>query len=213
MRVRDLTASETAYLHGEAFARPSPFHDTIALPAGPAKVRLDELARAILAAAFLEAERAGAIVLAREKQARMFGLVQADRMLAQPGILDVRFPDGTLEARIAHLVRANVRDPRKIVQTLLAAKDTRPAALVVREVQAPLVRDGIVEARRERRLGLFPVTTHALTDAGRALRERSAPEPVKELLASWSSGRPDDWQVLVDSLDAGVASRKHKEGF
>lgn len=206
--MRELTPSETVYFHAEDFAREKKLLDAVALLHTDRKVDASELVEAILAAAFIHAEDAGAIRIAPGKAGRLFGLRKVDVAEISVGTKGDAFPAGTIEARLRELVAGGPREAERVVHELLGEDSTYPDMLVLTAVQRGLLASKLLETEETRRVKVFKVETLKLPDATRALAAATPAAPVKERLARWQKERAVEWSVLQKGIRAGIAGRK-----
>lgn len=205
---RSLMASETVYFHPDRFARERSLLDAFALLHTDRKYDLSELAEAMLLAAFVDAERAGAIRLARDKASRLFGLRKVDALFAHPGATRSAFPAGTLEASIAGAVADGSREVERVVHQVLADDAPAPHWLVPSLVLRGLHARGLLTTREERRLKVFRSEVFELPDATRALAARTSGDEVRARVDAWRADRGDEAALLVKGIGKGIASRK-----
>lgn len=206
--MRPLTPSETVYLHAEEFAREKTLLDAIGLLHTDKKVDSSELAEAILAAAFVHAEDAGAIRLGAGKASRLLGLRKVDVVEVSAGPNATSFPSGSIEARLPALVAKGAREVERVVRDLLEEDSTWPETLVFSLVQRGMLDAGLLEASKEKRLKVFSVDVVKLPDATRELAAQTPAAPVRERLAAWKAARGAEWEHVRKGIAKGIASRK-----
>lgn len=208
MDVRPLTPSETVYLHAEEFAREKTLLDAVGLLHTDKKVDASELAEAILAAAFIHAEEAGAIRLGAGKASRLFGLRKVDVVEVSAGPNAGAFPPGSIEGRLPALVANGAREVERVIHPLLEDDSTWPETLVFSLVQRGMIEAGLLEASKEKRLKVFSVDVVKLPDATRQLAATTPAAPVRERIAQWKAARAGEWEHLRKGIEKGIASRK-----
>lgn len=205
--MRPLSPSEIVHFHPERFAREKKLLDAIALPHTDSKFDASELADAMLAAAFVHAERAGEIAIAPAKASRLFGLRKIEVVEVGPGPKEGSFPVGTIEARLRGLVASGPRETERVVHDLLGDDSTYPDWSVVALVQQGLVGAGILESTTEKKLGFLKVGTLRVPDATRTLLATTNPGAVADEIVAWKRARPAEWELLARGIRKGIASR------
>lgn len=206
--MRTFTASETVYFHPEHFAREKKLLDAVALPHTDRKFDASELAEAILAAALLRAERAGALRLEQATASRLLGLRKVAVVEASAGPKADASPPATIEARLRQLVASRPLEVERLVHALLEDDSTYPELLVLGAVQRGLVDAGLLESTQTKRLGIFTVEGVRVPEATRALISASTSDGVRAELDSWKAARPAEWEILRKAIAKGIASRK-----
>ena len=98
-----LTPSELVFLNGEQFAKKAKLGNVDLLHSDE-KVSLSELGEAILAAAFLAGEQAGAFHLEVRERKATLGLRKVRELFAVPASNRGNLPDGSLECDLIDLV-------------------------------------------------------------------------------------------------------------
>ena len=106
-----LTPSELVFLNGEQFAKKAKLGNVDLLHSDE-KVSLSELGEAILAAAFLAGEQAGAFHLEVRERKATLGLRKVRELFAVPASNRGNLPDGSLEATFSDLA-TQPGSPRK----------------------------------------------------------------------------------------------------
>lgn len=157
-----------------------------------AEVDLGRLGVAALAAAFLGAERAGAIEL-RIATKRVWLIMQASTLHAGPAGA-ATFPGGSLEDRIVAALRerGESRVPT-LVRDLFTGPHATPERLVVDAIEAGLRARGLL-------------ADSGLTDAGAAASRATDAEPLSHLLAQTPAARPQTWRLLEMGVRQGLAA-------
>lgn len=200
-----LTASETVYFHPDRFARERTLLDAIGLLHTPKKYDASELAEAILAAAFVDAERAGVLRLETGKASRLLGLRKVDAVLVHAGTAPSPAA-GSHEAGLRAAVDGGPLEVERAVHAALAEDHAAPSMLVVGAVVEGLARRGLVEVREATRLKLFRTESYHLPPATLELAAKTDPQPVCEALDAWAK-RPE-WALLQKGIRRGITSRK-----
>lgn len=206
--MRPLTPSETVYFHAEEFAREKTLLDAVGLLHTDKKVDASELAEAILAAAFVHTEKAGALRLQLGKGSRLFGLRKVDVVDVSVGPQEGAFPAGTIEGRLRALVASGPREAQRVVHDLLEEDSTYPELLVLGAVHRGLLESKMLDTAQEKRLKVFKVDVMKLPEETRALAASTPSAPIRAELAAWKGAHPDEWALLSKSIAKGIASRK-----
>lgn len=209
-----LTPSEIVLLNGEAFAPPP------GLPAlGPAaqgsdalpllhtdqKVAAPALARALLRAALLAAEQAGALRLEVRPKPTPFGPSKMKSLYLEPGETDPAWPAPSFESRLRPL--AALREAALVVHGLLEAEAPNPWHHTADLVKRGLAQRGLLETVEVVQFGFVRAQAYQLPEATRALAAQAPIEAVKALLGACEQGRPEVWAHLGQQIDAGLRAR------
>ncbi|HWH09457.1 MAG TPA: hypothetical protein VNX21_09680 [Candidatus Thermoplasmatota archaeon] len=206
-----LAPSETAYFHPARFAREKKLLDAVGLPHTDRKYDGSELGGAVLLAAILGAEEAGALRLEVGKTARIFGLRKVDAVLVHAGPKADAFPAGTLEAAAREAVAAGPKDAEAVVEAMLREDAPDPYAWATWLVARGLAARGLLEVVETRTLKVFRAQAYVVPDATRALAAATSPEPVRALLDRAQAQRPDVWRLLQEGLKRGASDRTERD--
>ena len=206
-----LTPSETVWFHPASFAREKKLLDAIGLPHTDKKYDASELGTAVLQAAILAAEEAGAITLAAGKTGRLFGLRKVDALLVTPAPKTDAFPPGTLEAAVRAAVAAGPKDAEAVVEAMLREDAPDPYAWATWIVARGLADRKLLDVVESRTLKVFRTQSYAVPDATRALAAHAPPDAVKALLDRAARERPDAWRLLNEGIKRGVSDRTERD--
>ncbi len=211
---RPLTSSELVFLNGEQFAQ-KVLMGNIELLHTNEKVSLAQLGLAILAAAFLGCEEAGAVSLGIGERKALLGLRKVRELYAVPGSEQVRLPEGSLEAAFADLAqRLEEQDQhsvQNIVYTWLREDSGSPWNTAMGLLKAGMTRRGLLDAREEKRLKVFTVTHYALAEETPRLLSGQSFTPVKRMLESCEGSRPEVWKLLVSGIKKAISARTESD--
>ena len=203
-----LAASEAVYFHPHLFAREKALLDAATLLGSERKVDLSEIAEAMLQAALVDAERAGAIRLQREKASRLFGLRKVDALVVHAAGPASALPAGSLEARIHAAVEHGPHEVERVVHAVLGQDADVPHLLVLALVHEGLAGRGLLERRETKKLGIFKTESYHLPESTRLLAHATPGEDVRKALDAWSAARGADQELLVKGIRKGIAGRR-----
>lgn len=204
-RLDTLAASETVYFHAPLFAREKKLLDSMALLHTEKKYDISELAEAILAAAFIDADARGVIRLQRDQAKRLFGLRKVDALFVHPGSGSAP-PAGTYEAKIREAVANGPKEVERVVHAILGEDHTVPGMLAIAGVLDGLAQRNLLEVREKKQLKLFKTEFYHMPDGTKALGAKADGAHVRATLDAWRT-RPD-WPLLEKGIQKGIASRK-----
>jgi hypothetical protein len=209
-----LTPSELVFLNGEQFARKVTLGNVELMHSGE-KVSLAQLAGAILAAAILACEQAGAIRLELKDRKAMLGLRKVRDLYAVP-VANPRdnLPEGSLEATFAelatYLAPQDKNDIYHMLYTWLRKDSMAPWNTVLELLKAAMAERGMLEAVEEKKLKIFTVTHYTLPERTTRLVKGQPAGPVKALLESCQRARPEVWKELEEGIKKAIAARTER---
>jgi hypothetical protein len=208
------TPSELVFFHGEAFAN-QVLMGNVELLHTDAKVSAAQLGQAMLMAAFLGMEQAGAIrPEVREKKA-LLGLRSVPVLYAELPDAPIAWPAPSLESEIARLVpitkswKAQNR-VSNLVYGVLGEDSSAPWQSLCDLIKGYLAQRDLLTKVTERKLKVFTVTHYELPDSTAALILRHPAEPVQALLQACETLRPQLWKLLVGEFKLAIAQRTEK---
>jgi hypothetical protein len=211
---RFLTPSEVVFLNGEQFAQ-KVMLGNIELLHNNEKVSLAQLGLAILAAAFLGCEEAGAFSLGIGERKAMLGLRKVREVYAVPGTARVRLPEDSLEAVLAGLAeRFEVRDNHTVqhlVYAWLREDSSSPWNSALDMLKAGMAQRGLLAAREEKKLKIFTITHYSLAEETPRLLRGQSFSPVKHMLENCAQSRPDVWKLLESGIKKAISSRTESQ--
>jgi hypothetical protein len=211
----ELTPSEVVFLHGERFvARAIAGNVTLALSGR--KVATDQLATAVLTAAFLANDEVGAIRFEVGETDRWLGLRKRTALFVATDGPAPGWPSHTLEWAIPTFLeemedQAGTGDPillGALVDALFDGDETDPWRYVIELVEDGLAARGLLERHRERWLrlptGRFE---YGVTDELERAASDASPEEVERRFSVAETARPELWELLRWELERAVAAR------
>jgi hypothetical protein len=211
---RYLTPSEVVFLNGEQFAQ-KVMLGNVELLHNHEKVSLAQLGMAILAAAFLGCEEAGAFSLGIGERKGLLGLRKIRELYAVPGNEQVQLPESSLEGVLADLAeRMEVRDEhsvRNVVYTWLGQDTSSPWNNAISRLKAGMARRGLLDATEEKKLKIFTITHYTLSDTTPALLKGQSFAPVKRMLESCAQSRPEVWKLLESGIKKAISARTEQD--
>ena len=211
---RLLTPSELVFLNGEQFAQ-KVMVGNIDLLRSSEKVSLSQLGLAVLAAAFLGCEQAGAFSLGAGERKALFGLRKVRELYAVPGSVPVQLPEDSLESALASLaLRMEERDEHSVqnlVYAWLREDSSSPWNGAMGLLKAGMARRGLLEAREEKRLKIFTVTNYSLAEGTQRLLGGQSFAPVKHMLESCEQSRPEIWKLLESGIKKAISARTERD--
>jgi hypothetical protein len=206
-----LAPSEIILLNGEQFAKKARIGNLDLLHA-EASVSAEQLAQAMLAAAILANEQAGAIRLdVREKKA-LLGFRKVSRLYAVPDQASPSWPPGCLEAEVRPLseqLLAGVEgnEVSSVIVAWLKQDSANPWQSAIELVKAGLASRYLLDAVEEKRLKVFSTTRYELPDATATLIAQQPIEPVQQLLRSCQDNQPGKWNLLQNEIRSAIKAR------
>lgn len=213
-----LTPSETVLFHGEQFARELggiSLNDT-----GYKSLVTDkslsskELARAVLATAFLANEQAGTLKLEVRSKKAWLGLRTVQALYAEPTGKASPWPGPSFEAEILDIAgqrqAAGKNDVEDIVYSLLGEDASSPALWALTHVHQRLNARGLLETEERRQLKLFKTTVFVLPESTRALAEAADSAPFKAQLSS-AEQRGEMWKLLQAGIEKALNRRTESD--
>lgn len=207
---RFLTPSELVFLNGEQFAQ-KVMLGNVELMHNKEKVSLTQLGMAIVAAAFLGCEEAGAFSLGIGERKAMLGLRKVKEIYAIPGSARVRLPDGSLEAKLTSLAEryeeSDDHTAQNLVYAWLGEDTTSPWNNALGLLKAGMAQRGLLEAREEKKLKIFTVTHYSLPDETVRLLRGQSIGLVKQMLDGCAQSRPEIWKLLESGIKKAISAR------
>jgi hypothetical protein len=205
-----LTPSELVFLNGEQFARKVTLGNVELMHSGE-KVSLAQLGQAILAAAFLACEQAGAFRLELKDRKAMLGLRKVRDLYAVPASRRENLPEGSLEATFAelatYLAPQDKNDIYNMLYTWLRKDSMAPWNTVLELLKAAMAERGVLEATEEKKLKIFTVTHYTLPERTTRLVKGQPVGPVKALLDGCQRARPEVWKELEAGIKKAITAR------
>jgi hypothetical protein len=202
-----ISPSELVLLRGRDFAGKAVLGN-VALPDGE-KVAADALGKALLETAVLADEAAGFLRLEPREKKRFLGLGKTRVLFATPGPRAASWPEGSLESRVASVVR---RSPQasEVEDVLWAAigQDARaPWAFVADLAKHGLATRRLLEVEEKRTLKVLRTLEYRLPEPTRALAEATDPQPIRAALDALSRERPEVARLLDHAVAAAIRRR------
>jgi hypothetical protein len=211
---RYLTPSEVVFLYGEQFAQ-KVILGNIELLHNHEKVSLSQLGLAILAAAFLACEEAGAFSLGIGERKALLGLRKVRELYAVPGSERVQLPESSLEWVLAglakHMEERDEHSVRNVVYTWLGEDTSSPWNNAIGRLKAGMARRGLLEASEEKKLKIFTITHYTLSDTTPDLLKGQSFAPVKHMLESCAQSRPEVWKLLESGIKKAISARTEQD--
>jgi hypothetical protein len=211
---RFLTPSEIVFLNGEQFAQ-KVMLGNIDLLHNDEKVSQVQLGMAMLEAAFLGCEQAGAISLGVGERKAFLGLRKVREVFAVPGTARVALPEDCLEGVLAGLAqRLEERDEhslRNLVYVWLREDSSSPWNSAMDLIKAGMARRGLLAARQEKKLKIFTVTHYSLAEATPELLRGQSFGPVKSMLESCVQSRPEIWKLMESGIKKAISDRTESQ--
>ena len=167
------------------------------------KVSSEELARAAILAAILEAERAGAVRLETRATSKLFGLVKGEKLHLIPGGAAAAWPRGSLEQAVAD---AAAREPtvEEAVAAIVAKESYNPSQELLAIVKAGMTARGLLEVEEKKTLVVFSSARFIVPEDTRLAAGHADVAAVERMLREAEQGRPAIWQALVKNVRAGI---------
>jgi hypothetical protein len=207
-----LAPSEVILLHADEFAPAAGAIDAkMDLLHKEGKAQAKGLGRSLLLAAFLANEQAGVLRLEVRAKKALFGLRTVQALYADPTGQQVQWPDWSLEARIAQLVQGGSREVSELVYVLLGKDAKSYYNLTPDLTQQGLAARGLLVAETTTHAKIIKTTRLRMPESTGHLAAAQPVEPLRHLLASAETGRPDLWKKLVDAVDSGVKRRAEQD--
>jgi hypothetical protein len=205
-----LTPSEVVFLNGELFAKKVVLGN-IDLMHNDQKVSVAQLGEAILAAAILSGEQAGAFRLEVRERKATLGLRKVRELFAIPAKASESLPEYSLEATFAdlatYLLQKDKNDLYTMLYTWLRQDAMSPWNTAVELLKAGMAQRGLLDAAEEKKLKLFKVTHYTLPERTVRLAKGQSVGPVKVLLENCERTRPEVWNQLQSAIKKAIAVR------
>lgn len=206
-----LAPSELVLLNGAAFAPPAGPADRLPLLGSPATVTASVLIRAVIAAAALAAERAGALRVEARPRQTPFGPSKVQTAYLEPGEAAPPWPAGCLEAQLpglaARLKPSRAHEAGAVVHAWLAADSANPWHQAAELVQRGLAQRGVLDSVEVVQFGFVKTQAYRLTAGGAALAAQGPVAEVQAWLEHCRQERPEVWARLAEQIDAGLRQR------
>lgn len=207
---RYLTPSELVYLYGEQFADKVLLGNNETLFSGE-KVSTAKLGKAMVLAALLACEQAGAVRLEIGERKGLFGLTKVQDLFAMPGTPSQPLPPHSLEAEFAGLAQQwapkNANTIYHILFYWLGRETASPWFEAVEEIKRNMHQRGLLEATTTTRLKIFTNTTYSLPESTAALMKGQSPQGVKAMLENCQRTRPEIWKRMEKSIQKAISAR------
>lgn len=199
-----ITPSERVLLFGDRFTPQAGMLGTkeVVLTSG-VKVDADKLAAAMLAAAFLANEQAGALGLEVRQGKAMFGLMKTEHLHAVPGPKQVGWPNGTLEQVISRSVATQPKVD-DLVSGVIQERSASPGQALCQRAKIALAARDVLAAEEKKTLKIFTTVAFSLPDASRAAAEQSGWAHVQQMLQNCQQQRPQLWNALTKNIQASI---------
>ena len=205
-----LTPSELVFLNGELFAKKVTLGN-VDLMHTDEKVSLTQLGGAILAAAILACEQAGAFRLEVRERKATLGLRKVRELFAVPARPGENLPEHSLEATLAdlatYLAQKDKNDIYTMLYTWLRQDAMSPWNTALELLKAGMAKRGLLDATEEKKLKLFKVTRYSLPEQTASLVKGQSVGPVKALLETCQRTRPEVWKELEAGIKKAIAAR------
>lgn len=202
--------SEVVFLNGEQFAKKVMMGNTDLLHSDE-KVSLSQLAQAVLTAAILGGEAAGAYRLEKREKKALLGLRKVNTLFAVPATPRDKLPEHSLEATFAglaqHLSPKENNDIHTMVYHWLREDSASPWNTVMEFLKAGMAKRGLIEAVEKKRLKIFTVIDYSLPEQTIQLLKGQSPNLVKTLLENYERLHPENWQVLEKAIKKAIRDR------
>jgi hypothetical protein len=209
-----LTPSEVVFFNGEQFAS-KVMMGNIELLHNSEKVSLTQLGMAVLSAAFLGCEEAGAFSLGIGERKAMLGLRKVRELYAVPGSDRVHLPEESLEADLASLAKRFEERDNHTVQNLIYAwlrEDSgSPWNSAMGLLKAGMAKRGLLDTREEKKLKIFTITHYSLAEETRTLLRGQSFTPVKSMLESCAQSQPEIWKLLESGIKKAISARTESQ--
>lgn len=205
-----LTPSEVVFLNGELFAKKVTLGN-VQLLHSEEKVSLSQLGQAILTAAVLACEQAGAFRLEAQERKAMLGLRKVQKLFAVPANAREKLPEDSLEANLSDLaIRLKPEDKNDIYTifyTWLRRDSSSPWNTALEYFKAGMAKRGVLDAEDIKRLKIFTETRYTLPERTVRLVKGQSVEPVKSLLDNCARTRPEVWKLLESGIKKAISDR------
>jgi hypothetical protein len=207
-----LSPSELVLLHGDQFAAPARLSNTVQLLHTDAKVSAEQLARAILASAFLACEHKGCANLQTRKKKALMGLRKVDALYVEPTKHAAAWPENSLESSLLKLAQGlqagdKGSEVSDVIYAWLGADSSVPWRTAVELVQQGLTGRGHLERAERKKLKIFSATEYQLPEDTMSLIGESSVAQVRSLLAACEKDRPELWKLLQKQIKDAVDRR------
>jgi hypothetical protein len=202
-------------LQGQQFAEKGGFLNKYKLMHIDQEVSLSDLGIHVLAAAFLAAEKAGAIRLEVRLKKALFGLTKATTVYAEP-LAKPEFPSSSLEAQVCQLadqfkMLKGENEVWRIVYAWMRQDVVAPWQGAAERIQAGMGERQLLEVIHEKKLKIFTTTRYELPGATRALAASLPAQMVQQLLDDCRTNRPEVWNLMVKQIKQGIDQRKEQD--
>ena len=206
-----LTPSEVVFFNGQEFAK-QVLIGNVTLMHVDAKVSAAELGLAMLRAAFLGAERSGALRLEVRQKKALLGLARRDTLYAEPLGGAPAWPEPSFESKLVQLAAqwkaANgSNEVSNIIVALLGQDSANPWQSLAEIIKSQLAQRGLLRAIQERKLKIFVSTRYELPESTAAMLLRQPVAPVQDLLADCQHNRPQVWKLLEAHIRRAIQQR------
>jgi len=208
-----LTPSEVVFLNGEQFARKARLIGMELLHTDQ-KVSIAELGYSILAAAFLGAEKSGALRFEVQKKKALLGLRTVDVLGIKPGSPATEWAPDTLEGNFSELTKklaqtGNV-EVYNVVYTWLGSDSSSPWGETIERLKANMARRELLDRHEEKKLKIFTTTSYTLPEGTRALAKQQPVSPTRSLLENCQQNRAELWRLLEKGIKKAISDRTER---
>lgn len=207
-----LTPSELVLLNSEAFAPRAGLADRLPLLNSDVVVSATALVRAMLAAAFLANEQAGALRLEARPRQTPFGPSKHPTLYVESGAASPAWPVSSLEARLPPLAarlwsRHDAHEAGAVVHAWLETDTANPWHQAAALVQRDLADRGLLEVTEVIQFGFVKTKAFLLPASTASLAAQGPIQTVQDLLQDCAQHRPEIWAQLAEQIDGGVRRR------
>ncbi|MBP7694310.1 MAG: hypothetical protein KA764_20475 [Anaerolineales bacterium] len=207
-----LAPSEMVLLNGAAFAPAAGPADRLALFDAGQVVTASVLIRAMLAAAFLAAEQAGALRLEARGRQTPFGPSKIQTLYVEAGASpEPGWPAGCVEAALpalaARLRASGAHEAGHLISAWLGAESANPWQAAAEAAQRGLAQRGLLDTAEVVKFGFVKTPVFQRPAETAALAARGPVAAVQALLREGSAARPEVWARLGEQIDGGLRQR------
>ena len=202
-----LTPSEVVYLAGDRFVSPGGTFSGYRLAGSDVSVSKQELAQQVYAAAFLAAEKAGALHLAIRPKQTLLGLRTVQALYAEPTGRMSPYPFNSLESHLLPLC-SGPNEVRRVFHDLIP-ECADPFARADHLVGEKLADRGLLEVSRAKHHRVFSKTVVRVPERTATVAAGRVSE-VQSLLRECQETRTALWTMLIDSISKGISSRQQQ---
>ncbi|HWI53446.1 MAG TPA: DUF4339 domain-containing protein [Symbiobacteriaceae bacterium] len=206
-----LTPSEVVLLFADQFAGEGSLlkgGNWTTLTTG-AKVGYTDLTAALLSAALLANEQAGAIRLRMAPKKAMFGLKTVNAIYVEYVQDPPEWPEGSLEWIAVEGMRGmQPREAADLFTGMLLMDSSYPHTLAANIASVGLEKRALLSTEEKKKLLIISTMNFRVTDQTRQAMEACPSGPVRQLLDQCRQTRPDIYQGLVEAAAKAIGNRK-----